>query len=63
MDTVCEQLQYSCERHLKELTAMNEIGDSLGKCLALTAELKDFEKRSKVSVDALIIISYTVVCK
>jgi len=41
---------------------MNEIGDSLGKCLALTAELKDFEKRSKVSVDALIIISYTV-CK
>jgi len=62
MDTVCEQLQYSCERHLNEFTAMNEIGDSLGKCLALTAELKDFEKRSKVSVDALIIISYTV-CK
>ena len=46
---VCEQLQYSCERHLSELATMSETGDSLSKCLALTAELQDFEKRSKVS--------------
>jgi len=46
---VCEQLQYSCERHLSELATMNEAGDSLGKCLTLTDELRDFEKRSEAS--------------
>jgi len=43
------QLQFSCERHLSQLTTMRETGDSLNKCLALSAELKDFEKLSKVS--------------
>ena len=47
---VCEQLQYSCERHLSELATMNETGDSLCKCLALAAEFQDFEKRSKVNL-------------
>jgi len=45
----CDQLQFSCERHLTELNTMHEPGDSLNKCLALTDELKDFEKRSKVN--------------
>ena len=48
MYVVNVQLQYSCERHLSQLDAMTDNGDSLSKCLTLIAELKDFEKRSKV---------------
>jgi len=47
---LCVQLQFSCERHLSELTAMQQTGDSLSKCLSLVAELEDFEKLSKVGV-------------
>ena len=54
------QLQFSCERHLSQLAAMQDIGDSLSKCLTLAAELRDFEKLSKVS--SVTLLRFVVLC-
>jgi len=58
----CMQLQFSCERHLSHLSTMHEYGDSLSKCLSLIAELKDFEKLSKVSFAALCCLYFVQYC-